>query len=150
MQTQRRLQITSLLLVVFLALTLTTRAQTFRGGINGTVVDATGAAVAGASVVATDTATGIKTTGVSTSSGEFLFQDLPLGEYSIAVTAKGFANTKVEHVNVSAGAIYTLPVKLAVSSSSETIEVSASSVALDTTTPRPSPTCRSTAATSPR
>jgi Carboxypeptidase regulatory-like domain/TonB dependent receptor len=134
MQMQRRLQITHLLLVVLLALTLTTQAQTFRGGINGTVVDSMGAAVAGASVVATDTATGVKTTGVSTSSGEFLFQDLPLGEYSVTVSATGFAKEKVEHVNVSAGAIYTLPVKLSVSSTAETVEVSANSVALDTTT----------------
>ena len=100
MQTQRnRLQIIPLLLlVVLLATTLTTHAQTFRGGINGTVMDATGAAVAGASVIATDTATGVKTTGVSTSSGAFLFQDLPLGEYSITVTATGFAKVQVEHI----------------------------------------------------
>ncbi len=111
-----------------------TQAQTFRGGINGSVTDTTGAAVAGATVAATNTATGIATKGTSSSSGEFLFQDLPLGEYSITINAPGFANTKVDHVNVSAGAIYTLPVKLAVSATGEVIEVSAASLSLDTTT----------------
>ena len=130
-----QLQITRLLLAIPLVLvTLAGHAQTFRGGINGTVIDATGAAVAGASITAIDTATGVKTSGVSTSSGEFLFQDLQLGEYSVTVSAPGFVNTKVDHINISAGAIYTLPVKLAVSANSETIEVSAGSVALDTTT----------------
>jgi len=113
---------------------LPTQAQTFRGGINGSVADATGAAVSGASVVATDVATGVKTNGVSSSSGEFLFQDLPLGDYSVSVSAAGFAKTRVDHVMVSAGAIYTLPIKLAVSSAAETVEVNANSVALDTTT----------------
>ncbi len=109
-------------------------AQTFRGGINGSVSDSTGAAVSGAAVTITNTGTGIKTSGVSSSSGAFLFADLPLGEYTVGVEAPGFANTKVEHVNVSAGAIYTLPVKLLVSSNNEVIEVNAASLALDTTT----------------
>ena len=109
-------------------------AQTFRGGINGAVTDGTGATVAGASVTATDVATGVKTSGVSSSSGDFLFQDLPLGEYSVTVMARGFANTKVDHVNVSAGVTYTLPVKLQVSATAETVEVSAASLSLDTTT----------------
>ncbi|HEY4009326.1 MAG TPA: TonB-dependent receptor [Acidobacteriaceae bacterium] len=136
MQSQRtRLQITHLLLLVALLLTtsLTTLAQTFRGGINGTVTDSTGASVASAAVIATNAGTGVKTSGVSTSSGEFLFQDLPLGDYSITVTAPGFANTRIDHITVSAGQIYTLPVKLAVSSTAESVEVSASAVSLDTT-----------------
>ncbi len=108
-------------------------AQTFRGGINGSVTDVTGAAIAGAAVDATDTATGIVVKGTSSSSGEFLFQDLPLGDYTITITAVGFANTKVDHVGVSAGQVYTLPVKLSVTASGVVVEVSAASLALDTT-----------------
>ena len=110
-----------------------TQAQTFRGGINGSVTDTTGAAVSGAAVIATDTATGIAIKGVSSSSGEFLFQDLPLGDYTVSVVASGFANTKVDHIAVSAGQVYTLPVKLSVSASDEVVEVSAASLSLDTT-----------------
>lgn len=132
----RRYQITRLLLLILIAVTLTlsAAAQTFRGGINGTVTDSTGAAVSDASIVATNVATGVKITGHSSSSGEFLFQDLPLGAYAIAVTAPGFANIKVDKVEVSAGSIYTLPVKLSISSTAETVEVSAAELALDTTT----------------
>ena len=117
-----------------LATTFTAQAQTFRGSINGSVTDGTGAAVSGAAVTAINTGTGVKTGGVSTSSGAFLFEDLPLGDYSIQVAAPGFANLKIDHVGVSAGQIYTLPVKLDVSSANEVVEVNAASLVLDTTT----------------
>ena len=96
-----RLQITSLLLILFLF--ATAHAQTFRGGINGAILDPTGAAVANASITATNSATGVHTNGITTSSGEFLFQDLPLGDYGLTITAPGFAKTRVDHVTVSAG-----------------------------------------------
>ena len=46
----------------------------------------------------------------------------------------GFAVAKYDKIPVSAGQIYTLPVKLAISTSSETVEVNAAAIALDTTT----------------
>ena len=111
-------------------------AQTFRGGINGTVTDASGANVSGASVTATNVDTEATTTSVSTSSGEFLFQDLPLGTYSVLVSASGFDSTKTDKIMVSAGVIYTLPVKLTVASAGTNtiVEVDAAAIALDTTT----------------
>jgi len=66
-------------LLVLFAFTATLSAQTFRGGINGTVTDVQGALVANAAVVATETSTGVAHSTVSSSGGEFLFQDLPLG-----------------------------------------------------------------------
>jgi hypothetical protein len=121
-------------ILVFFALALPVFGQTFRGGINGTVTDATGAVVPNAAVVATDTATGIAHTTTSSSAGDFLFQDLPLGSYTISVTVPGFSIAKFDKINVEAGTTYTLPVKLAISASGTTIEVEAGAVALDTTT----------------
>ena len=109
-------------------------AQTFRGGINGTVTDKTGAAIANATVIAVQTDTGVVHTSSSSSGGEFLFQDLPLGSYSVTVSFGGFQTVKTDKIAVSAGIIYTLPVSLPLSSSSTTIEVDAAGVALDTTT----------------
>jgi len=108
-------------------------AQTFRGGINGTVMDRTGAAIANAIVVAVQTDTGVSHTSTSSSAGEFLFQDLPLGSYSVTVSFPGFSTVKTDKIAVSAGVIYTLPVKLEISTSSTTVEVDAAGVALDTT-----------------
>jgi Carboxypeptidase regulatory-like domain/TonB dependent receptor len=109
-------------------------AQTFRGGINGSVTDPSGAVVPGAAVEAVDAATGVSHKTVTTTDGVYVFQDLPLGAYTVTVTGSGFKSTVVTKVPVTAGVIYTLPVKLAVATTGETIEVSASGLALDTTT----------------
>jgi outer membrane receptor protein involved in Fe transport len=124
------------LAATLLALISTTflQAQTFRGGINGTVTDKTGAAIANATVVAIQTDTGVKHSTTSSSGGEFLFQDLPLGTYSVTVSFPSFETVKTDKISVLAGVIYTLPVTLQLSSSATTIEVDASEVALDTTT----------------
>src|SRR5450432_3425562 len=71
-------------------------AQTFRGGINGTVTDQSGAVVAGAVVGLVNNATSVSYNAVSSSGGEFLFQELPLGKYTISVTASGFRPEKVD------------------------------------------------------
>jgi hypothetical protein len=108
-------------------------AQSFRGGINGTVTDAQGAAIANAAVSATDVETGIVHKTVSSSGGEFLFQDLPLGTYSVTADFAGFATSKYDKISVLAGITYTLPVKMQISNMAQTVEVDAGAVALDTT-----------------
>src|SRR5260370_16148205 len=108
-------------------------AQTFRGGINGTVVDVTGATIPNASVTALNVDTGNTKTTTSSSAGDFLYQDLPLGNYTVTVAVPNFSTVKTEKVVVSAGSTYTLVVKLPLSSASTVINVEASGVALDTT-----------------
>src|ERR1700685_316336 len=85
-------------------------AQTFRGGINGTVTDRTGAAIANATVTAIQTDTGVAHDTVSSSAGAFPFQDLPLGNYSVTASSSGFQTVKTDKILVSAGTIYTLPI----------------------------------------
>ena len=123
------------LAVILLTLSTATfvHAQTFRGGINGTVIDKSGATVANATVVAIQTDTDTKHSTTSSSGGEFLFQDLPLGTYSVAVSFPGFQSVKTDKISVLAGVIYTLPVTLQLSTSTTTIEVEAAGVVLDTT-----------------
>jgi Carboxypeptidase regulatory-like domain len=108
--------------------------QTFRGAINGTVADPSGAVVAGAAVKATNNATGVTLDTTTTSDGQFSFQDLPLGSYRISVSAAGFNPSTIGNVPVTAGSVYTLPVKMKVGSSSTSVEVSAEALTLDTTT----------------
>lgn len=108
--------------------------QTFRGAIRGTVSDPSGAAVAGAPVTATNSATNSADTTRSTGDGEFSFQDLPLGSYAVTVSATGFETITVSHVIVSAGTISTVPIQLAVGQQATTLQVSATAPALDSTT----------------
>src|SRR5271170_2269070 len=100
-------------------------AQTFRGGISGTVSDPTGASVANASIRLTSPETGLTREGVTTSAGEFVFQDLPLGKYDITVTQPGFDTVHVSGIVVDAGRIATVALKLEVAKQAMTVEVAA-------------------------
>ncbi len=123
--------------VIAMALVLalvTARGQTFRGAINGTVSDPSGAVIAGAKVVATEVATNIAHNSVSTNAGEFAFQDIPTGKYTVVVSAAGFQQTTVNNVVVEAGSVYTVPVKLSVGQQASVVEVSAAVLQVDTTT----------------
>jgi len=120
-------------LFVFLFLAAFAHAQTFRGSINGTVTDPTGAAIAGAAVKASNTATGLVRESITTGSGEFTFQDLPLGTYQISVTQAGFETTRVDGIHVEVSQVVTVPVKLGVASQATLVEVAASNVNLETT-----------------
>src|SRR5215813_450038 len=97
-----------LLALVFVA---TASSQTFRGAINGTITDPSGAAVPNATVKATESATGIDHTTVTTGEGQFAFQDIPLGFYKVTIAASGFPTNTVDKVEVVAGTIYTLNVQ---------------------------------------
>ena len=127
------LRFLSIVFVLF-SLTFSVNAQTYRGAINGTVTDPSGAVIPNAEVKAKDKATDITRTTTTTSDGEFVFQDLPVGTYSVIVTASGFPEMTIDNVSVTQGSIYTLPVKLSMSQQATTVEVSAASLSLDTTT----------------
>jgi len=120
-------------ILIAFSLAVAADAQTFRGAINGTVTDPSGAVVPNAAVKATETATGIDHSTVTTSDGVFSFQDIPLGFYKVAVTAAGFPLYTVDKVEVVAGVIYTLNVKLALQQQATSVEVSAAALTLDTT-----------------
>ncbi len=66
------------------------RAQVDTATIVGTVQDATGAVVPGASVAVTATDTGIKTTARTDSTGNYVVTPLRIGNYSVRVEASGF------------------------------------------------------------
>ncbi len=135
MQTNRRLlQVFPAMLALLFLMSIPALAQTFRGSINGTITDPSGAVVPGAKVTAIDTATSAARETVSSGAGEFSFSDLPLSTYTIKVEAAGFQTTEVTGVQVQAGKIYTLPVKLSVAQQATTVEVAADALSLDTTT----------------
>ena len=126
------------ILVAFLLALLSATAgwaqHTFRGGVNGSVTDQSGAAIPSATVEITNTATNTTLKTVSSSAGEYSFPELNIGKYDMVATAAGFKQTKITGISVSAGVIFTQPVKLAIASSSETVEVAADAYTMDTTT----------------
>src|SRR5216117_2500045 len=111
-------------LLLTLVVVVTANSQTFRGAINGTVTDPSGAAVPNATVKAIESGTSIEHTTVTTSEGQFSFQDIPLGLYKVQVVATGFPTNSIDKVEVIAGTIYTLNVQLKLGQASSTVEVS--------------------------
>ena len=108
-------------------------AQTFRGGIVGTVVDSTGAAVAEAKVTATNVGTGLTRDITTGSSGDFSFPELPLGDYTVTVTKEGFRTQTATAVRVMVGNPALVNLTLTPGQVTEKVEVNAQVPLIETT-----------------
>jgi hypothetical protein len=108
-------------------------AQTFRGTINGSVQDPTGASIQEASVTATQNDTGLSRSTVSSSSGDFSLPDLPLGIYTVTVTKPGFQELKTTSVEVAVSRATTLNVALALASQATSVDVKSGASLVETT-----------------
>jgi hypothetical protein len=123
------------LLVMLMALlcSLLSVAQTTvaTGSIVGTVTDQSGAVVSGAKVDITNQATGQTISLTSNSAGAFNSGSLNPGNYKVQVSAKGFS-TVVTNTTVLVNNTATVNAKLQVGRESETIEVQAADVQVNT------------------
>src|SRR6187431_2023108 len=88
------------LCVTLLTFAAPTFAQDFRGRINGTVSDNTGAVLPGVTVTATSPALIQSQVQVSGADGSFRFLALPPGLYDVAFELAGFQTVKREGVRV--------------------------------------------------
>ncbi len=104
-------------------------------GINGTVTDATGASVPNATVTATNTETGVSATSVTSSAGTYEFNNLIPGTYTIKVEASGFETSFHTGVGVSVARISTVNATLQPGRTEQTVNVTESVIAIDTTQP---------------
>jgi Carboxypeptidase regulatory-like domain len=99
--------------------------QTERGNITGSVTDATGAAVPGATVAITNLATNQNVTVTSTGAGDFNGANLPPGNYRIEFSAVGFKRTVHDNVVLTASATVRVDGRLELGQVNETVEVKA-------------------------
>ncbi|MGO4214178.1 carboxypeptidase-like regulatory domain-containing protein, partial [Terriglobus sp. YAF25] len=98
----------SIVASLFVLLTVSLSAQTFRGGIAGTILDSTGAVVPHAKITLLGQDTGMNRETESTGDGTYSFQDLPLGKYTVTITAAGFSDTKITDIATRPGEVYAL------------------------------------------
>jgi hypothetical protein len=75
-------------------------AQSTAGRVLGSITDQSGASVAGATVVVTDTQRGTSRTLTTDASGDYVAADLTPGTYKIHVEAKGFKSTERPNVGI--------------------------------------------------
>ena len=94
------------------------------GAITGTVTDPTGAVVPGAVVQLNQASHNIHRSTTASSTGNFAFQHLGPGAYTVTITAKGFKK-QTAVVIVQVGQVAAVPAKLQVGSSATTVQVNA-------------------------
>ncbi|HKU26554.1 MAG TPA: carboxypeptidase-like regulatory domain-containing protein, partial [Candidatus Sulfotelmatobacter sp.] len=107
--------------------------QAISGNLVGTVTDPTGAVVANAEVTATNVGTSASAVTHTNATGEYRFDNLPVGTYKITVKAQGFRSV-IEQADVVLNKTGTLNAKVVPGAASETVEVSGAAPAIDTTT----------------
>src|SRR6185369_6994389 len=103
-------------------------AQTLYGSMVGNVTDPSGAAVPGATVSATNPATGFVRETTTDERGAYLFTDLQPGTYEVRVSSPAFASFTKTGVPVTTNAVVRTDVPLQLSGVAETVTVSASAV----------------------
>src|SRR5579862_6610111 len=124
------------LLAVFLSILACpfVRAQS-TGIISGTVFDTTGSAVARAKVVVTAPALGLTRESTTDDSGHYLVPLLPVGSYTVHVEFSGFQPAEQSGVRLQVDEHREVDFKLVPASVKETVEVTATAVAVETANP---------------
>ncbi len=116
-----------------LALAVPSFSQTqSTGALTGTVTDPSGAVVVGATVTATNAATGAERTTTTDSSGSYKLSLLPPGNYRVKFSSQGFKTTETPGVVVSVTETAVLNPRLELGSQSEQVTVEATAVTIQT------------------
>ena len=121
-----------LLMAVFSLLSGSAWAQT-TGSLLGVVSDQNGAVIPSATVRVTNTDTGFTASTVSNAEGSYVVPLLPLGHYSILVTASGFKSFTESKVQIPVAQDIRVDVKLEVGQVDQTVTVNGNSINIDTT-----------------
>ncbi len=130
----RKALISIALLLVALFTVQVTWAQGGSTTIRGTVTDAQGAAVAKATVTITNPANNFSRTQVTTATGSYSFELIPVADYTLKVEAAGFRKAEFRAVHGLVDTVVTIDAKLEIGSLSETVQVEASSAAVQINT----------------
>ena len=120
------------MLAAFVSLPTASYAQTATGQITGTVRDASGAVMPGVKVAVTNEQTGLTRQTVSGANGDYVIPLLPVGVYVVTGELTGFKTAIHTAVALTVDQIQRVDMLLAAGTVSETVEVQANALILDT------------------
>ena len=128
----RRIIPLALVALVWAGLPAPAHAQATRGTILGTITDQTGAAMPGATVIATETRTNVSHDTVTNETGNFTFPNIPDGIYNIKAELQGFKTVVREGIRLTVNTSIRVDLALAVGELAETVTVSGETPLLQT------------------
>jgi len=120
--------------LLFLFVGVSLHAQYDNGSLVGTIKDATGAPISGATVTIVNDATAISTQAKSSAAGDYEVPSLKVGTYSISASATGFADAKATNITISVGGRARIDLALKVGATSASVEVTNVQLQLETET----------------
>jgi hypothetical protein len=120
------------ILVALLCSAAPLRAQVDAGSILGTVSDASGGSVRGATVTLTNEGTNASLATTTSADGTYKFSPVRIGSYKITATLQGFQTVTQKGVTVNVGQDVVVDFSLKPGSVSETVEVASTIPVLET------------------
>ncbi|PWT87102.1 MAG: TonB-dependent receptor, partial [Proteobacteria bacterium] len=106
--------------------------QAVNSTVLGSVTDSTGAVVVNAKVTLTEANTNVSQTRQSNESGNFVFSDVPPGNYFVTVEMTGFKKEQRRNISLLVNTTQRVDIQLQPGNITETVEVSASAAVLQT------------------
>lgn len=122
-----------LLLVITVLFAVAAFGQT-TASIQGSVADASGAAIVGATITITNNATGIQRTTQSNGAGDYEVPALPPGTYTVQAQMKGFETLVAKNLQLQVNKNAVQNFSLKVASTNEVVTVEATAPMIETTT----------------
>jgi outer membrane receptor protein involved in Fe transport len=119
--------------------------STTQGAIGGTVYDATGAVVPGATVTVRNNGTNAERSVTTDTSGNYRITNLQPANYTVTVTAQGFQTYKATDAIVQVGGLTNVSPHLTVGAVATTVEVTGAAPQVNASTPDFAPTLNNTA-----
>jgi carboxypeptidase family protein len=107
-------------------------AQDFRGGVNGTVKDGSGAVLPGVTITVTNVETNVSATAITDAKGFYQIRYLNSGPYKIEARLEGFKPVIRQGVTVRIGDVIPADFRMELGGMTEVISVTASAPILDT------------------
>jgi len=123
----------SLVLILILCLTGLALAQTDTARLYGTITDPTGAVLPNATITLTDAANGRMVTALTSDSGSYVLNALPVGKYHLEVKKEGFKTATVD-LALQVSQVQEVSLKLETGSATTTVEVTGDVPIVDTAT----------------
>jgi outer membrane receptor protein involved in Fe transport len=108
---------------ILLLFSISLTAQTFRGSIQGTVTDSSGAVIPEAQVTVKNVDTGLERKVTTDQTGFFVARELPIGNYQVTVEKQGFQRAVASNVPVEVAVTRRVDVTMQAGSAGQVTEV---------------------------